>query len=286
MNLKAYKHILLNAVKEDLGKGDVTSNATIPRDAKVKAIIIAKEEGILAGEIFVKDLFKIIDKSVIFTTKVKDGSFVKRGDCIATISGPARSILICERTALNILSHLSGIATATNQFVSKIKNYRTKVLDTRKTMPGLRILEKYAVKTGGGTNHRIGLYDMVLIKDNHLAIISKGKTKKEAIRAAIKKAKKYTARKVKIEVEVNTLTEFETALEERPDIIMLDNMPVVEMKMAVEIRNSINKKILLEASGNVHLDNIQKIAATGVDFISIGSITDSSKAVDFSLEII
>jgi len=290
MVLKGYKNIIINAVIEDLGKGDITSKAIIPSDKKAKAVIIAKQDGVVAGVLFLKEMFSVVDSKTKITPKVKDGKAVKKGTVIAQIQGSARSILACERTALNMLSHLSGIATVTNQFVKKVKGYRVKILDTRKTLPCLRILQKYAVKTGGGTNHRMGLYDQVLIKDNHIAVVSsqyagvRGKRKTQAVKEAVKRARKNAPKHMKIEIEVNNLAEFQAALKERPDIIMLDNMTIAQMKKAARLRGKL--PILLEASGNVRLENIRKIAATGVDTISIGALTNSARAIDFSLEII
>ncbi|MCP2604814.1 carboxylating nicotinate-nucleotide diphosphorylase, partial [Candidatus Aminicenantes bacterium AH-873-B07] len=248
----------------------------ISEDHISKANILAKEEGILAGIDVALIVFQCIDPSLHFTKKFKDGDKFKKGDILAVLEGKTISILKGERVALNFLQRLSGIATLTNKFVEKVKGTGVKILDTRKTTPGLRKLEKYAVRVGGGVNHRMSLSDMILIKDNHLAIIGN-------ISKAVEKAKEKVGDRVKIEVEVKNLEELKEAMEAGADIIMLDNMSISEIKKAVKI---VKGKIPLEVSGKIDLDNIKKIARTGVDFISIGKLTHSYKSIDISLEIL
>ena len=282
MKTKFTKRIIRNALDEDIGSGDITSKLTIPKNLKVKARIIAKEAGVIAGILVVRNVFKMIDKNIKFKPLVKDGQSVKKNKILARIEGNARKILLGERTALNLLSHLSGIATFTKEFTNRIKPYRVKILDTRKTNPDLRYLEKYAVRCGGGDNHRMGLWDMILIKDNHLSI-NRGK----GIKDIIKNVKKGNSRGLKIEVEVKNLREVKEALSAKPDIIMLDNMSIPTIKRAVKLRNSnpAYKNIQLEVSGGVNLKNVRQIAATGVDLISVGALTHSTKDIDVSFQI-
>ena len=209
-----------------------------------------------------------------------DGEWIRPEQQIAHIEGDAKAILVAERTALNFLSRLSGISTFTAQFVEAAKPYKTKIMDTRKTTPGLRLLEKYAVKAGGGTNHRIGLHDQVLIKDNHLAALDYDW---DAVERAIKSSQK---KKVKVEIEVQDLKQFNEALKFNPDIIMLDNMTLKEIKSAVSMRDGGHYGLQLEVSGGINLKNVKRIASTGVDMISIGALTHSVKALDFSMEIV
>lgn len=277
------KTIIKTSLKEDIGKGDISANSLIPENKKVRARIIAKEKAIVCGIDAVKQVFKALDRGAGFKVICKDGQKINRNKTILIIQAKARAIVSGERVALNFLSHLSGIATQTTAFAAKTKPYKTKILDTRKTLPGLRELEKYAVKCGGGFNHRFGLSDMVLIKDNHKKALGKSYKIQNLIELARQKNKNK-----KIEIEVESLREFKQALCARPDIIMLDNMSLQEIKQAVKFLNSFpaKTKIKLEVSGNVNLNNVNPIARTGVDFISVGALTHSSKAVDMSLEII
>lgn len=285
MNTKKLKSIIKSALIEDIGKKDITTE-TIIGDIKVKAVIISKNEGVIAGLDIANTAFQLVSKNTKFRKLVKDGDKVHKNQILAILDGKAKKILIAERTALNFLSHLSGIATLTSKYAEKIKPYRCKLLDTRKTTPLLREMEKYAVRMGGGHNHRKGLYDMVLIKDNHLKLISYCEIKK-----VIDSVKKRISKSVKIEVEVDTLDSFKKIYDCKADIIMLDNMSPDKMKKAVKwIKKqkalAKSKKIILEASGGINLSNIKEIAKTGVDLISIGEITHSAPALDTSLEII
>lgn len=279
MNLdKKNNFILKQALKEDIGKGDITSSLLIPPHKKVRAVLILKEKAIIAGLPVAEAVFKAVDNNIKFKPFCSDGSLQPAQKVIASIEGNGRSILSGERTALNFLSHLSGVATVTCEFVEKIKPHKTKIMDTRKTIPGLRALQKYAVRIGGGYNHRMGLWDGILIKDNHLKLLGSNLWNMD-LREMITSC-------FKIEIEVKTLKEFEEALKVKPDIIMLDNMPLKYIKRAVQIRNRLSQAPKLEVSGGINLDNVKKIAATGVDMISIGALTHSVRAIDMSLEIV
>ncbi len=273
------------ALKEDIASQDVTSNLLIDNKLKCKARLSAKQDGVICGLEIVKIVFLTLDKSIKFIPCVKDGSFVKNGKVLATISGAARSILTGERVSLNFLSHLSGIATKTRDFVNKVRPYKTKILDTRKTLPGLRALQKYAVRCGGGVNHRMSLSDQILIKDNHLSVLRSA----YSVQRIIEKAKQMNLNGKKIEIEVDNLKKFKEALKAKPDIIMLDNLTLREIREAVIIKRTTHyalRTTKLEVSGNVTLSNVRSIAKTGVDMISIGSLTHSSPSLDISLEII
>ena len=279
INPKKLEEIVRRALIEDIGRGDITTQLTIPKDKMIKARIIAKEEFLLCGIIAAEKVFKTVDSSIKFTLKIKEGSMVKAKKTIAAISGKASSILTAERVALNLLSFLSAIATKTRKFVKEIEPYKTKITDTRKTMPGLRELQKYAVRIGGGHNHRIRLDEMILIKDNHIKA-SQGYSRLPSV------PKGY-----KIEIEVQSLKEFKHALYFKPDIIMLDNMKIKDIKEALELRNNTAFKShhapsKLEASGGINIKNIKEYAATGIEIISVGELTDSVKSVDLSLEVI
>ncbi|MDP3142551.1 MAG: carboxylating nicotinate-nucleotide diphosphorylase [Candidatus Omnitrophota bacterium] len=273
--------ILKQAIKEDMGKGDVTTFLIIPQDKIIQAEIIFKQPGVICGLSLVKELFRFLDKDIKFKSKYKDGEKVKSGAKVAYIEGKARVILIAERVALNFISHLSGIATMTREFVEQACSSRVKIIDTRKTIPNLRQLQKYAVKCGGGYNHRFNLNEMVMIKDNHKVAMAGQKSLVDLIRQAKRKTKKI------IEVEVENLKEYRQALLGNPNIIMLDNMKLSDIKKAVKIKSKNRRfsKIKLEVSGNVGLENIRKIAKAGVDMISVGSLTHSVRAIDVSLEI-
>jgi len=279
INPEKLETIVRHALIEDIGRGDITTQLTIPRNKVIKANIIAKEDFLVCGVIAAEKVFKSVDPSVEFIQKIREGRMVKARKAIAVISGKASSILTAERVALNLLSILSGIATKTREFVKEIEPYKTKITDTRKTMPGLRELQKYAVRIGGGLNHRIRLVEMILIKDNHIKVTD-GYSKLPSV------PKGY-----KIEIEAQNLEEFKHALYFKPDIIMLDNMKIEDIREAVKIRNSTEFKShhlpsKLEASGGVNLENIKEFAATGVDIISVGELTDSVKSVDISLEVV
>ncbi len=279
INPEKLETIIRHALIEDIGRGDITTQLTIPKDKQIKAKIMAKEDFLLCGVIVAEKVFKTVDPGVKFQQKIKEGSLVKAKKTIAVISGKASSILTAERVALNLLSLLSGIATKTREFVKEIEPFKTKITDTRKTMPGLRELQKYAVRIGGGHNHRIRLDEMILIKDNHIKATD-GYSKLPSVPPGYK-----------IEIETQNLEEFKHALYFKPDIIMLDNMPIDQINEAIKIRNSTEFKshhspTRLEASGGIYLDNIKKYAATGVDIISVGELTDSVKSVDVSLEVV
>ncbi len=269
------KKVILEALKEDIGAGDITTRAIVKKNLRGHAEAIAKEEVIVAGIDVFKKTFLLIDKDLKFRAFAKDGKTVRKGEILARLEGSLASILQAERVALNLFQRMCGIATQTNKYVKAVKGTKAKILDTRKTVPGLRLLDKMAVKTGGGFNHRMGLYDAVLIKDNHIAAAG-------SITKAVKDQKKALNKKIKIEVETKNLDDVKEALESGADIIMLDNMGIAEMKMAVKI---VGKRALLEASGNVNLKRVAKIAGVGVDLISVGEITHSARATDISLKI-
>jgi len=285
---KELKIIVKKALAEDIGFGDITTKLFIPKGSKVKAIILAKEDLIVCGVPVAKQVFKQLDKNISFTALINEGAAAKKNDVIAKISGKTRSILSAERVALNFLGFLSGIATKTKEFVEAIQPYKTKILDTRKTIPGLRALEKYAVRIGGGYNHRMSLDEMVLIKDNHIQVTRSPGHKVTSIKDIINQIRNRIPKGMKIEIEVEDLKQFREALNEKPDIIMLDNMSTSQIKEAVRLRNNLsgNYKPLLEASGGITLANIKDYASTGVDMISIGALTHSIDSVDVSLEIL
>jgi len=269
------KKIIRDALSEDIGPEDVTSEATIPAESTSTAVMLAKQDLVLAGLEISRAVFHCLDPAIQVTTFAKDGDRMNAGTEIAKLSGNTRALLAGERVALNLLQHMSGIATLTAKYVEKVKGLKAEVLDTRKTLPGLRQLEKYAVRVGGGKNHRFGLYDGVLIKDNHIKASG-------GIIKAVERAKKKAHHMLKIEVETKTLDEVVEALGIGADIIMLDNMPIDMMREAVKL---IGGRALVEASGNVTLETIWQIAETGVDFISSGSLTHSAPAADISMKI-
>ena len=268
------KTLIAHALAEDIGHGDVTTEATVPADSVSTAVMLAKQDLVLAGIEVARDVFHYLDPDIQFMPFAKDGDVIHAGTEIARLSGNTRALLAGERVALNLLQHMSGIATLTAAYVDKIKGLKAEVLDTRKTLPGLRQLEKYAVRMGGGKNHRMGLYDMILIKDNHIKAAG-------SITKALESARKKSGQ-LKIEVETGNLNEVREALTSKADIIMLDNMPLDLMSEAVQI---IKGQALVEASGNVTLDTIRAIAETGVDYISSGSLTHSAPAADISMKI-
>ncbi len=284
---KSIARIAVAALNEDGVRQDLTTRFTIPQSSRGKAVIFARESGVLCGIDIARFAYRYLDKSLVFHPYLNDGQSFKKNKKIAILEGRLQSVLSGERVALNFLSLLSGIATATNAYVARLKGTKARLLDTRKTTPTLRILEKYAVETGGGSNHRYGLSDGIIVKDNHLraaACIKNGKLNKAHIRMIMKRLRKGHASKIEIEVE--TLKEFHEIAPYLPDIIMLDNFPLRQLRAAVDLRNRHFPGILLEASGGVTLAKIRAIALAGVDFISVGSITHSPRAIDFTLEIL
>jgi nicotinate-nucleotide pyrophosphorylase (carboxylating) len=263
-------HIRL-ALAEDIGTGDVTTNSIVPQDALMKGQIIAKQAGIIAGLDVARCVYQTLDEQVDMEIHVQEGAAVKNRQVLARVSGPARVLLTAERTALNYLGRMSGIATLTNQFVTAVAGTRAMILDTRKTAPGMRALDKLAVRRGGGQNHRAGLYDMVLIKDNHIDFAG---SLEEAVRQA-----RLGSQSLEIEVETRTLDDVSRAIKLGVERILLDNMPAEMMRQAVEMNAGQAK---LEASGNVTLDNVRQVAETGVDYISIGALTHSVVVFDAS----
>lgn len=274
--LKMYREDIIRSVQtalsEDIKTGDITSNAIIPKDLVYYGYFIAKEPGVIAGLYIAKLVFHEVDSSISIKNIISDGDFVEKGTKIAKVKGPARSILIAERTALNFMQRMSGIATTTKKYMDLIAHTKCKVLDTRKTVPGLRFLDKWSVELGGGQNHRMGLYDMVLIKDNHIEAA-------DGVGNAIELVRKNSKTKLPIEIEVKTLKQLDETLPYEPDRIMLDNMSIEEIKKSVKI---VNGRIPLEASGNINLKTVKAVAETGVDYISIGKLTHSVTALDIS----
>jgi nicotinate-nucleotide pyrophosphorylase (carboxylating) len=278
--------ILKQALLEDIGTGDVTTCAVIPENHRSKAVLIAGETFLLAGVPFAERIFQlvypvrkgVISHGVKFIANKKDGDTVKKGTIIARINGNTRGLLMGERTALNLLQRLSGIATLTRKFVERVDGLSVKIIDTRKTTPGLRILEKYAVRVGGGSNHRFGLFDGVLIKDNHINAAG-------GIEKAVRIARENTQHMFKVEVEVKNIREVKSALSAGAEMIMLDNMSLKDIKKSVEIIREQNPKVIIEASGNIRMENVRAVAETGVDLISVGALTHSAVAVDISMDI-
>ena len=280
----AARPLIEMAFAEDLANtGDLTCQALIPEAARAEVLVVARQEGILAGGPVAQMVFARLDPQVKWRQEVPDGSLLSQGTCVARVSGPLRSLLTGERTALNFLTHLSGVATWTRRFVDAVKPALVQILDTRKTHPGWRVLEKYAVRAGGGTNHRLGLYDGCLIKDNHLAAWA-AESKTPKIADAVRQARSRVGEGIPVEVEVDTLEQLRDALEGRPDIVLLDNMPPAILREAVALRNQLAPDILLEASGGITLDTIAEIAKTGVERISIGGLTHSAPACDLAFD--
>lgn len=275
--LENSRKLIRQALKEDLGRrGDITTQATCPVNKVMTANIIAKQSGVIAGVDIAGLVFTTLDPSISILNQLDDGTFVNKPDIIASITGPAEVILLGERTALNFLGRLSGIATLTHKFVGQVNKTRARILDTRKTIPGMRLLEKYAVQCGGGDNHRIGLYDMFLIKENHIFAAGGITNAVLACREYMQK-NKFSA---PIEVETGNLQQVEEALQLNVERIMLDNMTIMQMRECVAL---VHGRIHLEASGNVTLERVAEIAATGVDYISIGALTHSAPNFDVSL---
>ncbi|MBW2027795.1 MAG: carboxylating nicotinate-nucleotide diphosphorylase [Deltaproteobacteria bacterium] len=265
--------IVQMALREDIGSGDVTTECTVQPGTKLRGEMFAKERGVVAGVHVAGMAFEVMDPEVRFTPRVRDGDFVGEGAIISEIFGEARSILSAERVALNLLQRMSGIASLTRRFVDAVKLTKAVIIDTRKTVPGLRILDKMAVRMGGGQNHRFGLFDMALIKENHITVAG-------GITRAVRLVRERDPLKRPVEVEVRTLEELKEALGLRVDRIMLDNMSIEEMREAVRMTGG---RVPLEASGTVSMENVAEIAETGVDFISVGKLTHSVKALDISL---
>jgi nicotinate-nucleotide pyrophosphorylase (carboxylating) len=283
MNLLQVSRLVEEALNEDLGTGDITTDFLVPSDLPARGEIVSKAKGVVAGLAVAGLCFNRLDSRIDFEQAVEDGARVSRNRVLARLSGPASSMLKAERVALNFLQRLSGIATLTARFVDAVGDLPVKILDTRKTTPGLRILEKYAVRTGGGSNHRFGLSDGILIKDNHLRFM--GAEGRVAIAGAVAAARAAAGHLHKIEIEAETLEQAQQAIRAGADAILLDNMDVETLKKAVAFARRSKKKILLEASGNVSLRNVAKIAAAGVDAISIGALTHSAPALDISLQL-
>lgn len=271
----SFEKIIKDALYEDLGQqGDITSNSIIDKNLENNFVLKSRSEGVISGLQVAELSFMTLDSRLIFEKKLDNGSNVKNGDIIASVKGNAASILSAERTALNFLSHLSGIASATNEMANLISETNTKIVSTRKTTPNLRILEKFAVKDGGGMNHRFGLYDGILIKDNHLALSG-------SITNSVSLAREKCGHMINIEVEVDNLDQYREALETQTDAILLDNFNIEDLIKAVKLNK---KNIILEASGKITKDNILEIAKTGVNLISSGWITHSSASLDIGLD--
>lgn len=266
---------LMNALQEDIGHGDITSNAVIPDHMTGKYQFRAREKLTVSGGLFIAAIFEMLDPAVKVQVLVEEGRSVEAGAVLAEVEGPVKAILAGERVALNLLQHLSGIATQTQAYVKAIEGTSAKIVDTRKTLPGWRELQKYAVRCGGGHNHRMGLYDGVLIKDNHIAIAG-------SVHAAVQAAKQTVPVMTRVEVECDTFAQVEEGIAAGADIILLDNMDIPTLKRSVDAAKA--KSITTEASGNVTLETVRAIAQTGVDVISIGRLTHSVRAVDIGLD--
>lgn len=274
MNYLGLDSFLLSALQEDIGTGDITTECCVPETEQSRAVFRCKQAGVVCGLDVAKRVFALLDDKVVFTATVAEGTPVQVGDIVATISGPSRSILSGERVALNLMQHMSGVATQTARLVEQVRGTNAVIVDTRKTTPGMRVLEKYAVRMGGGTNHRFNLADGVLIKDNH--IVAAG-----GITNAVNNARKIVPHTLKIEVETTNFAEIQEALDAGADIIMLDNMSCADMAEAVK---RIAGRAKVEASGNMGSRDVREVAETGVDLISVGALTHSVEALDISLQ--
>jgi nicotinate-nucleotide pyrophosphorylase (carboxylating) len=263
------------ALREDVPEGDITSEKIIPASSRSEAYFLAKEDGVLAGLPVVSRVFAKLDRSIIFIERFREGSTFHQSDMLARVKGPTIALLKGERTALNFLQRLCGVATVTRRFVEAVAGTKAKILDTRKTTPGLRLLEKYAVRTAGGTNHRLSLSDMVLIKDNHIRCVG-------GISEAVRRARAAVRPGLRVEVEAADLLQVREALAAGADMILLDNMTVEMMRQAVALAAG---RVPLEASGNMTLDRVRGVAETGVDFISVGALTHSARAIDISMDL-
>jgi nicotinate-nucleotide pyrophosphorylase (carboxylating) len=273
--MNSTQHLIEIALKEDIGPGDITTDNLINPQLKGQGIIIAKESLVVAGLNVAKQVFQCLDSEVKFRSEYNDGDFVKNGDTLANVNGRLRALLTGERTALNFLQHLSGISTLVRSYISELSDKNIRLVDTRKTTPGWRVLEKYAVRVGGAYNHRIGLYDGVLIKDNHIAAFG-------GIKKAIDHIKTQISHLLKIEVEVSNLDQVKEALAANADVIMLDNMTIKQIKEATAF---IDKRAVVELSGGITKGNLKSLADTGVDIISVGALTHSARCVDISMQI-
>lgn len=272
LEIKAAQTLIDLALIEDVGSGDITTDNIIPAETRRRAKMVAKADGVVAGLPVAEMVFKKLDPALTWNVLTTEGSRIKKGDVMVEFEGTYRALLIGERTALNFLQRLSGIATMSAKYADAVKDFKTVILDTRKTLPGFRILDKYAVKTGGASNHRTGLYDMAMIKDNHIEVAGGITNAVNAVRSKISKD-------IKIEVETTNLEQVQEALDAGADIIMLDNMDNETMRKSVEL---IAGRAKVEASGNMTLERLREVAATGVDFISIGALTHSVSALDIS----
>ncbi len=279
LDLAAVDLVVRAALREDMPWGDVTTDALVPPDAPGTGRLMAKARGVLAGMPVAERVFHAVDAGVAFRVLKPDGSRVKPGDCLGTVSGPTASLLKAERVALNFLQRMSGTATLTALYVEAVRGTRARILDTRKTTPGLRFLERYAVRVSGGHNHRFCLSDGVLVKDNHLESL---KRRGVGLREALERAREAVPHMTRIEVEAQSLAQVREALDAGADVIMLDNMPVPQMAKAVRM---VNGKVLLEASGGINLKTVRAVAETGVDLISAGALTHSAPALDISLDL-
>lgn len=278
------RDIVIKALAEDLRDvGDLTSLAVLPPDIKATVNVVCRKPGRLSGVPIAQIVFEEMDADIQWNAKLKDGDVLEPGSVIASITGSVRSLLSGERTALNFMTHLSGVATLTSQFTELVKGTKAVILDTRKTLPGYRDLQKYAVRCGGGTNHRRGLFDAILIKDNHLAFLDE---KDRGISEVLAAARKFSDEHggVVVEIEVDTLEQLELALPASPDIVLLDNMPPAVLQQAVAMRDKTNASVRLEASGGVNLQTVKAIAESGVDRISIGALTHSAPTLDIAFD--
>ena len=275
LDLQLLRDSLLAAVREDVGAGDITSHATIPANARATGRYTTKQTVVVAGVPVIREIMRLVDSDLQFDAIASDGASVPAGAVLAEVHGSARSILAVERTSLNLLQRMCGIATLTHQYVDRIAGTRTRIVDTRKTAPGLRVLDKYAVSCGGGMNHRMGLFDGVLIKNNHLIFYP-------SVAHAIQEARRNLGHLVKIEVEVRTLDELRTAVDGGADVILLDNFDAEQTRGAVGI---VNGRIPLESSGGITLEIVRSFAEAGVDYISVGALTHSAPAADIHLRV-
>ena len=277
LNPMLIEDVINRTLAEDLGRaGDITTLATIPASARARAVIAARESGVIAGSDLAIAAFRRLDQSIRFDTHIADGAFVSKGDVALAIEGPARAILSAERTALNFMGRLSGIASLTARYVEKVKHTKARIVCTRKTTPGLRAFEKHAVRCGGGFNHRFGLDDAILIKDNHIAVAG-------GVINALRAAKAFAGHLVKIEIEVDTLDQLDEVIREGADVVLLDNMTPAQLKDAVA---RVKGNMLTEASGGVTLESVAAIAESGADMISVGALTHSARVLDLGLDIV
>ena len=272
------RHLIDLALAEDVGAGDWTSEWTVPPDTRARARIVAKADGVIAGMDVARAVFLRVDPGLAVDVLIDDGGRVRPGDVVCTLEGPARAVLTAERVALNFLQRLSGIATLTRRFVDAVEGTGARILDTRKTAPGWRVLEKAAVRAGGGANHRVGLHDMILLKENHIAVAG-------GIASAVARVREQNRHALEVEVEVRTLAELDEALEAGVERVLLDNMQLEHMRMAVARVREAPAPARLEASGNMTLERVRAVAETGVDDISVGALTHSAVALDLSLQV-